>query len=93
MGLYIKTWCPELEKVPVSHIHEPWKMNKEEQQMYGVIIGKDYPHPIPLKKYGTTYSSNILNLDQYETREIKYNNAVDELLKGQGQNQQGKGGQ
>ena len=28
MGLYIKTWCPELENVPVDHIHEPWKMSK-----------------------------------------------------------------
>lgn len=84
MGLYIKTWCPELEKVPVSHIHEPWKMSKEEQDQFGVVIGKDYPHPIPLKKYGTTYSANILKLDKYETREIKNNNAVAELLKGQG---------
>lgn len=46
------------------------------------MIGKDYPHPIPLKKYGTTYSANILKLDKFETREVKNNNAVAELLKG-----------
>jgi deoxyribodipyrimidine photo-lyase len=28
MGLYIKTWCPELENLGVEHIHEPWKMSK-----------------------------------------------------------------
>lgn len=50
-GLYIKTWCPELEEVPPAHIHEPWKMSMDQQQAYNCVIGKDYPKPIPCQKY------------------------------------------
>ena len=41
-------------------------MSKATQDKVGVIIGKDYPHPIPLKKYGTLYSENILKLNRFE---------------------------
>jgi len=43
---FIKTWIPELSLVPSKLIHEPWKMSNLEQEMYQVIIGKDYPYPI-----------------------------------------------
>lgn len=45
-GVFIKTWIPELQNVPVDLIHEPWKMNAMEQLLYNVSIGKDYPQPI-----------------------------------------------
>lgn len=45
-GEYIRRWVPELEDVPNEHIHEPWKMSKDEQQACGVEIGEDYPRPI-----------------------------------------------
>lgn len=45
-GVFIKTWIPELVAVPVTLIHEPWKMTDMEQQLYKVIIGVDYPNPI-----------------------------------------------
>lgn len=45
-GLFIKQWIPELSKVPEPFIHEPWLMNTFEQEMYGCILGKDYPLPI-----------------------------------------------
>jgi deoxyribodipyrimidine photo-lyase len=44
-GVFIKTWVPELNEVPVALLHEPWKMSLMEQEIYKVIIGKDYPSP------------------------------------------------
>jgi deoxyribodipyrimidine photo-lyase len=45
-GLFIKKWLPQLQEVPVEFIHEPYKMSLIEQQLFGVVIGKDYPFPI-----------------------------------------------
>lgn len=45
-GVFIKQWLPQLQNVPEQFIHEPYKMSLIEQQLYGVIIGKDYPAPI-----------------------------------------------
>lgn len=45
-GEYVKYWCPELKDLPVSLVHEPWKMTPEEQENFGVKIGRDYPKPI-----------------------------------------------
>ena len=45
-GLFIKTWISELKEVPTAIIHEPWKMSLMEQNLYKVIIGRDYPNPI-----------------------------------------------
>ena len=45
-GVFIKQWLPELVEVPVTLLHEPWKMNELEQQFYNCEIGKDYPFPI-----------------------------------------------
>lgn len=45
-GIFIKKWVPELANVPISHIHEPWKMTAMEQTFCNLIIGDDYPAPI-----------------------------------------------
>ncbi len=45
-GVFIKQWLPELENLPEEHIHEPHKMSLMEQQLYGILIGRDYPLPI-----------------------------------------------
>lgn len=45
-GIFIKKRLPELSKVPIALIHEPFKMSLMEQEITGVIIGKDYPFPI-----------------------------------------------
>lgn len=45
-GIFIKKWLPELVTLPKELLHEPNKMSLMEQEMFGVIIGKHYPHPI-----------------------------------------------
>jgi deoxyribodipyrimidine photo-lyase len=45
-GNYVRRWVPELARVPVRFIHEPWKMPADEQRQAGCIIGKDYPAPV-----------------------------------------------
>lgn len=45
-GIFIKKWLPELSTLPKELLHEPNKMSLMEQEMFGVIIGKHYPHPI-----------------------------------------------
>ena len=50
-GDFVKTWCPELRKMPSSRIHEPFLLNKTEQKYLNVHLGQNYPIPcIVLKK-------------------------------------------
>lgn len=45
-GLYIKTWLPELNNVPVARLFEPWRWDVNEQQKYNVLLGRDYPKAV-----------------------------------------------
>lgn len=45
-GDYVKHWLSELQSLPASKVHEPWKLSLEEQKRCGVRIGVDYPHPV-----------------------------------------------
>ena len=45
-GLFIRRWVPELTKVPLPYLAEPWKMDISVQRMSGCVIGVDYPTPI-----------------------------------------------
>jgi len=45
-GLFVKTWIDELKLVPEKYIHQPHLMDLTIQANSGVIIGRDYPHPI-----------------------------------------------
>jgi deoxyribodipyrimidine photo-lyase len=45
-GDYVRRWVPELRRVPLERLAEPWKMPPAEQEAYGCVIGRDYPEPI-----------------------------------------------
>lgn len=45
-GTYIRTWVPELTRVPDDRVHAPWEMTPLEQQAAGCRLGLDYPEPI-----------------------------------------------
>jgi deoxyribodipyrimidine photo-lyase len=59
-GVFIKQWLPELVEIPVSLLHEPWKMNELEQKFYNCEIGKDYPFPIVNIDETRKYASDIV---------------------------------
>jgi deoxyribodipyrimidine photo-lyase len=45
-GLFIRRWVPELGRVPLPYLAEPWKMDVSVQRIAGCVIGSDYPAPI-----------------------------------------------
>ena len=45
-GHFIRCWVPELARVPLPLLAEPWRMARSQQISYGCGIGKHYPAPI-----------------------------------------------
>jgi deoxyribodipyrimidine photo-lyase len=45
-GQFLRQWLPELVRVPVVHLHEPWTMPLSTQTSAGCVLGVDYPLPL-----------------------------------------------
>ena len=45
-GDYIRKYLPQLSRMPVEFIYEPWKAPESVQREAGCLIGLDYPAPI-----------------------------------------------
>ena len=68
-GNYIKTWIPELRKVPVDYIHEPHKMPRNLQESIGVIIGRDYPYRISTNFSGSDKAYGIYSIQSQRNQQ------------------------
>jgi deoxyribodipyrimidine photo-lyase len=45
-GAYVRRWLPELGRLPVRFIHQPWQAPAAVLEQAGVRLGVDYPQPI-----------------------------------------------
>ena len=45
-GQLLRRWLPELRRVPLVHLHEPWTMAAISQERLSCVLGIDYPRPI-----------------------------------------------
>ncbi|MBR7835612.1 deoxyribodipyrimidine photo-lyase [Actinospica durhamensis] len=45
-GRYVRTYLPELARVPAKYLTQPWLMPADVQESSGCRIGSDYPEPI-----------------------------------------------
>ena len=45
-GSYVRTWAPELARLPAAWIHAPWQAPALELAAAGVQLGRTYPAPI-----------------------------------------------
>ncbi len=45
-GTYVRSWVPELSRLPGRSVHAPWELGEEELRAAGVVLGSSYPWPI-----------------------------------------------
>jgi len=45
-GEYVRHWLDELNNLPAEFIHEPHTMSPDQQKLFNVHIGDDYPEPV-----------------------------------------------
>ncbi len=49
-GKYVKNWLPELRALPADLVHTPDRLRSDQQQKFGIQLGKDYPQAVVSSK-------------------------------------------
>lgn len=73
---FIKEWLPELEKLPLKYIHEPWLMTPLEQSFYHFRLGEDYPEPIVNLEIAQRKASEIIWKHRVHPAVLAENNKI-----------------
>ncbi|EDO31143.1 predicted protein [Nematostella vectensis] len=60
-GDYIKTWVPELAKIPGAKVHVPWTLKPGELRSSGVELGVTYPNPIVIAPEWARHTSKTIS--------------------------------
>ncbi|MGP1275553.1 MAG: cryptochrome/photolyase family protein [Caulobacterales bacterium] len=45
-GDYVRHWVPEIAALPDKHLHAPWAAPSDVRAKAGIVLGRDYPHPV-----------------------------------------------
>ncbi len=45
-GKYVRTWVPELARLPARYMHEPWRAPASVLSDAGITLGREYPCPV-----------------------------------------------
>jgi deoxyribodipyrimidine photo-lyase len=45
-GAYVRTWLPELARLPARYVHQPWTAPAGVLAASGVALGRNYPYPL-----------------------------------------------
>jgi len=59
-GIFIRRWVPELARVPLEFLAQPWQMNEAQQRSAACVIGRDYPEPIVVEKTALAQAKVVL---------------------------------
>jgi deoxyribodipyrimidine photo-lyase len=60
LGVFTKSWVPEIVSLPDSLVHTPWAITPFEEAMYNFYPGKNYPKPIVNLADSRKQASDIL---------------------------------
>lgn len=66
-GTFIRRWVPELAGIPGDYLHAPHEMPPLLAAMSGVVLGRDYPHPIV--DHATAYNAAKARMHEVRVRE------------------------
>lgn len=59
-GVFIRRWVPELARVPLPLLAEPWRLTPSQQRRADCVLGSDYPLPVVDERLAVTEAKQRL---------------------------------